>query len=427
MKFKPYYGWWIVVAAAVGQAVSPGPVAFYSIGVLMKPLAQTYGWDRAQISLIATILTVSIFAMMPFIGAAIDRVGPKKVLMPSLIGFGLALAATGFARSLLAFYAMYVVIGIVCAGANSVAYMRVLATWFDRRRGLAIGAASAGMGVGFALIPAYTQLLIDHGGLRIAFLGLGALILLVGAPVVATLLKDRPRDDQIPVTEFAHPRGTVVFEELPGVTAREAMRMPQFWALLSAFLLVAGAIFAMALHFVSAIRDIDPLHDRSILAAALLGMSATLGRLFSGYLYDKLFVPYVAAGIFSCGATGILLLAMRLSYPWPLVAALLIGYCSGTEGDALAMLCSRYFGVREYGRIYGHAFSATLVGISVIPYLMGLGYEHFHRYTEVEFALAALLSLAAMVVISLGPFPSYQSPVMPHARMGELTPGQIGS
>lgn len=424
MKSKPYYGWWVVVAAAVGLAVSPGPVAFYSIGVLMQPLARAYGWDRGQISLIATIVTAAIFVVMPVIGAAIDRLGPKKVLIPSMIAFAVTLAATGFAKSLTAFYVMYAVVGIACAGANSVGYLRAIATWFDRRRGLTIGIASAGMGLGFALIPGYTQLLLTIVGLHAAFLGLGAIVLFVGLPVVALLFKDGPRADQVLVGEFVHPQSAGAASGLPGVTAREAMRMPQFWALLLAFLLVAGGIFAMALHLVSAVRDIDPVNDRSILAASLLGIAATAGRSCSGYLYDKIFVPYVAAAIFICGAIGALLLAIGLPYPWPLVAAILIGYCSGTEGDALAMLCSRYFGVREYGRIYGHAFSATLVGIAVIPYLMGLGYEHFHRYTELEFMLAALLCLSALIVVCLGPFPRYEATGL-HTSMGDLAAAQI--
>ncbi len=109
-----------------------------------------------------------------------------------------------------------------------------------------------------------------------------------------------------------------------------------------------------------------------------------------------------------CGALGALLLALGLAYPWPLIAAALIGYCSGTEGDALAMLCSRYFGLREYGRIYGHAFSATMVGIAIVPYAMGFGYEHFHRYVELEITLAALLAVAALTIACLGPFPRWQ-------------------
>ena len=145
---------------------------------------------------------------------------------------------------------------------------------------------------------------------------------------------------------------------------------------------------------------------------ALLGIAATVGRLRSGYLYDKIFVPFVAAGIFACGSAGAILLAFGFAFPWPLAAAVLIGYCSGTEGDALAMLCSRYFGLREYGRIYGHAFSATMVGIAIMPYAVGIGYEHFHRYVELEISLAVLLGLAALIILCLGPFPSFNAPAI---------------
>ncbi len=191
----------MVLASAVGQAVSPGPVAFYSLGVLMMPLSAAHGWNRAQLSFIATVLTVSIIVVMPFIGTAIDRYGPKRVLLPSLIGFGITLSTLGLARSLSALYGLYALVGVVSAGANSVPYMRVLSAWFDRQRGLAIGVASAGMGVGFALIPGYTQWLLDRAGVALTFMGLGALILCVGVPVVALLLQDRPLTGPVPSDE----------------------------------------------------------------------------------------------------------------------------------------------------------------------------------------------------------------------------------
>jgi MFS family permease len=402
-----YAGWWMVLASAIGQAVSPGPVAFYSLGVLMNPLSAAYGGNRAQLSLVATVLTVAIIVAMPLIGRSIDRYGARKVLLPSLIGFAITLAATGIAHSLFALYGLYAIVGIVSTGANSVPYMRVLSSWFDLRRGLAIGVASAGMGVGFALIPGYTQLLVNRVGLGGAYVGLGALVLALGVPVVALLLQDRPRPEQLSAIETSSDHADA--SELPGLTAREAGRTPQFWAILGSFMLVAGAIFALALHLIPAIEDIDANRGHAILAASLLGIAATLGRLCSGYLYDKIFVPFVAAGIFACGALGAGVLALGLPYPWPLVAAVLIGCCSGTEGDALAMLCSRYFGLREYGRIYGHAFSATMVGIAIVPYAMGFGYEHFHRYVELEVLLAVLLALAALAILSLGPFPSFDT------------------
>ena len=225
---KPYPGWWMVVASAIGLAVSPGPIAFYSIGVLMQPLRFAHGWSASQVSLAATILTVSIFVMMPLVGIAVDRFGPKRVLLPSMIAFGLALACTGAAGSLYSLYLSYALIGVCCAGANSLAYMYVLSAWFDRRRGLAIGTASAGLGIGFSLVPGYTQFLVDRGGPSLAYLGLAALVVLLGVPTVFGLLRDRPDAGEAIVERPTHD-ATPALEGLAGASVGEALRMRQLW------------------------------------------------------------------------------------------------------------------------------------------------------------------------------------------------------
>jgi MFS family permease len=375
----------------------------------MQPLSQAHGWNRAQVSLTATILTVCIFLAMPAVGTAIDRYGAKQVLVPSLGGFGISLVVAGLASNLWSLYAAYALMGVICAGANSVPYMHMLSVWFDRHRGLAVGISSAGMGVGFALIPSYTQFLIDHGGLQVCYTGLAALILLVGLPVVWIFMQNKPRDDQVPPGEFKAAEDLTGSRPLEGATSGQVLRMPQFWAILCIFALVGGAVYGVALHLVPIVRAIDPLHDHSILAATLFGIMGIVGRLGAAFLYDRIFVPLVASGIFLVGTAGIAVLASGLTGPWPLVAVLMIGLCSSAEGDALAILCSRYFGLRAYGRVYGHAFAATLVGIAVVPYLLGLGYERFHGYTITLIAAAILLGTGAVLVLCLGPFPQYDA------------------
>ena len=394
---RPYYGWWVVLASAIGLAVSPGPVAFYSIGVLMQPLAESYGWNRAEVSFVATALTLSTFATMPFIGAAIDRFGAKQVLVPSMIAFGLALFACGFATTLTSLYVMYAIVGVACAGTNSVAYMQVLSVWFDRRRGIAIGVACAGMGLGFAFIPGFTQALVDRGGVQLAYAGLAALVLCVGVPVVAIVFRNAPRPEQVRPSEFVTPAASTEQGILGGATAREAAGMLQFWAILLIFAIVGGAVFGVALHLVSIVRALDPVSDASIMAATIFGLMSIVGRIVGGYLFDK----HLRAG---CRRG-------RLSYrrnrhPAPREwLAIRMGSdrgCShrllvGAEADALAILCSRYFGLRAYGKIYSYVFAATLIGISTVPFVLGVGYEHFDGYAETLFTTGALLALGALL------------------------------
>ena len=90
---------------------------------------------------------------------------------------------------------------------------------------------------------------------------------------------------------------------------------------------------------------------------------------------------------------------------WIITASILIGLASGAESDALAILVGRYFGLLAYGKIYGHIFCASLIGISVFPYILGLGYDYFGNYTEVLYICAALFGLSVILSFSLGPHP----------------------
>lgn len=403
-----FHGWWNVTAAAVGLAVSPGPIAFYSLGTLMQPLQASYGWDKAQVSFAATLLTLAIIVTTPLIGALVDRIGPKRVLVPSMVGFALGIACVPLVDTLSGFYALYCGIGIVCTGANSLAFMKLLSSWFDRHRGIAVGIASAGMGAGFAVVPAVTRFLVDYGGLAAAYRGLAGLILFVGVPTVVFLVRERPADLGLYPDGVKAPPQTAPIVPISGATTATAVRMRQFWSILAIFVFGAGTIYAVALHLVSIVDTITPGTRGSIQAATLLGITAMFGRVFAGWMFDRHFAAYVSCGIFFAAALGTFVLATGAAGPWPFIGSALLGICSGAEGDALAILVSRYFGLRAYGKIYGHAFCATMIGVATLPYLMGLGYERAGGYSDVLKVFALLLLGTAILAVRLGPYPTYE-------------------
>ena len=400
-----FYGWWILLAATIGLAVSPAPIAFYSIGVLMQPLSEAYGWSKSEISLAATLLTVAIVLTTPVIGILVDRIGPKKVLIPSMLGFALSLFALSFAASLTTFHILYFFMGVICAGANSLAYMRLLSYWFDRRRGLVVGIATAGMGLGFTIVPGFTQFLVDQGGAGSAYIGLGLLVLCAGVPVVSLIVRDTPEQCGLAVDGGAVSDAPEGDKTVTGISSVQAIRLPRFWIITGILTLGTGTIYSLALHLVSIVRIIEPETGMSILAASIIGVMMIIGRLLAGYAYDRIYAPWVTAGIFLSAAAGTLLLATGMPGIWIITASILLGLASGAESDALAILVGRYFGLLAYGKIYGHIFCASLIGISVFPYILGLGYDYFGNYTEVLYICAALFGLSVILSFSLGPHP----------------------
>ena len=144
-----FHGWWIVLAASVGLSTSPGQFAFASLGLFIIPLSQEFGWNRAEISLALTLFTLALMFSLPIAGRFVDQYGPRRVLLPSMLVMGICF--TGIAAlttELWHLYLLFVFMGSLGAGANNLPYMRIIAAWFDRGRGLAFGVAMAAVVLG---------------------------------------------------------------------------------------------------------------------------------------------------------------------------------------------------------------------------------------------------------------------------------------
>src|SRR5215510_9743601 len=163
---KVFYGWWIVLVAGVGLSLNYGPIIASTFGVFLKPLSQEFGWSRAGISLAFSLANLMFSGALPLTGRLVDRLGARKVVLPSALIFSLGVMSFYFlSASLWHFYALYMLLGGVSSGTTP-AYSKVIARWFDHKRGLALGLAMAGISVGAFLIPPLAQALITTVGWR---------------------------------------------------------------------------------------------------------------------------------------------------------------------------------------------------------------------------------------------------------------------
>ena len=407
--------------------MSPGTVIFYSFSLFINPLNVEFGWDRAQISLATTIFTIGILFACPLIGLLVDRFGPRKIIPPSLLLLGLGLITLAFIETLWQFYLVFAYLGFICVGANSLAYIRLLATWFDRRRGLVIGLASSGMGVGLIAIPPFAHYMMRIGGWQAAYAGLGVMIIAIGIPAMVLIVRDTPQ--QMGLT----PDGInqVVPRDQPpliGYSMKETLRMRQFWMLLIIFISIAGAINSVAAHLVPMVQDRGFTVETAIFAASLFGGAMMLGRLITGYLLDKFFAPHVAAVFFLASTLAITALATGVPGIFMIIACVLVGLCAGAEHDVCGYLISRYFGLLSFGKIYGYTFSVYMIGVSIFPYLMGLGFELTGSYGLISLqsllgfeltgsytmtlSLCAVLNLiSTIVLLFLGPYSKWEESI----------------
>ena len=192
---KMFYGWWVVIGSIVGLALGYSVVAVMSFGTFIKPLEESFGWTRGQISLGPTIIGLTAIVVFPYTGSLVDRFGVRKILLPSTILFGLVISSMYFLTgSLWHLYAMCVLIPILGAGTAPMTYSRLIVAWFDKKRGLALGVGLAGVGLGTTLVPMIASYFIEHYSWREAYLALGIMIIVLVWPLAKLLLKEAPAE-----------------------------------------------------------------------------------------------------------------------------------------------------------------------------------------------------------------------------------------
>lgn len=396
-----YYGWWIVIAGAVGMSAGPGQFAFGSLGVFMLPLNKEFGWSRVQISLALTCFTVALAIAIPYVGKLVDQHGSRKVLLPSLVAFAALLASIPLiADRLWILYLLFVLIGSLGAGANSLPYLRTISAWFDRRRGLALGIAMGGSGLGFVYVPPAVQYMIDTYSWRAGYFLLAAVALLVALPLVYSVLREAPtRQDHARVNELPQRPTEQLFASPMPIWG--LLKQPLLWRLFIIFCLLSFSLYGVLAHLVPMLSDRGVSPSQAALVQSALGAAVVASRVVVGLIIDRFFAPLVAVICFLLSAAGVGLLAAGVTGLPAFIAALLIGVSMGAELDVLAFLTGRYFGVERFGKVYGILFTSFLIGTSLGPVAYGMAYEALGSYATVLTLTIGLMLVSAVVTVRL--------------------------
>lgn len=404
-----FYGWWVVAACTIGISTGPGPFAFASLGLFMRPFEQEFGWGRGEVSVVLSILIVATALSLPFIGRIVDRVGARRVLLPSLIAMAACLGAIPlFVSELWHLAVVFLLIGTIAAGTNSVPYMPVLSAWFIRRRGLAIGISIAGIGLGYAYVPLLVQYMIDQYGWRSGYYALAGIVVLVSWPVIFLLFRDTPAQMGLEpdgATTGVVPRAA---SRTVGHLPREILRRSEFWMLVVIFVTLSFVLNGLLAHLVPMLTDRGMKPSAAASVAATEGVTVFFSRIMIGFLMDRFFAPHVAMVFFALSAIGLGMFVMGAVGPTAFAAIVLVGLSLGAEVDILAYLTGRYFGLRSFGAAYGLLFAAILVGTALGPVAFGYGFELTGSYTDILLICVGINLVAVVVMALLGPYPDWE-------------------
>lgn len=378
-------GWRVAAAAFVGVMVSFAPIIPYTFSLFLNPLHAAFGWQREAISGTFALAAITVAVVSPGIGILLDRFPPHRIILPSIVIFAVALASLSqLGPSIQRLYLTYFVLGLVANGTAQFAYTRTIVTWFRVRRGLALALLLTGSGVGSILIPPVTQWVISHHGWRVAYLMLGGIALL-GLPLTATLVRNRPSPQQADETPVS------------GATVRSALRSSPFWILALIIMLSAFGENGLVTNLAAVLTEHRITVQAAALALSVRGGAGIIGRLSTGFLIDRFPAQSIQTAILLLSATGTLILAFSVTSAMALLGAALLGVGLGSEADVAPYLLARYFGPKHFSVLYGLTWTAYAMGGATGPMVVGHYYDRAGFYQPrciVGLACTSLLAAA---------------------------------
>ena len=400
-------GWLLILSSGLGVACSSVVLPYYSIGALVGPLTQEFGWSRADVQFAILFSSGLGVLTAPIVGALSDRYGPRALVLPCLLGLGLGFfVAAGSQGHLWIFYFAYGVMAILGAGTTPITWTRAIAAGFDKQRGMALGLTLTGTGICAMLSPVYTVWLVEQFGWRGAYVGLGLLPILLAGPWVFFGFRP-PR-----VAEHSRSAAVPVASNVWGLSLTEAFRSYKFWVLCVSIFAVYLAMSGITPNLIPAMTDKGLTVGSAARIQGLLGIAIILGRLVVGVLVDRFWAPGVALVSLLLPVAGCLMIAGTTSLPVIYVSVLLIGFAAGAELDLMAFLVSRYFGLRHYSKIYSIMYALLAFGSGTAPTLFAAVYDRTLSYEVSFIAAAALFAVGAVVVLALGRYPVQTNPVL---------------
>lgn len=402
----PFYpGWYQVGASVIGTGLSFVIIAVLCFSIFVKPLQDEFGWQRGEIAFALSITTFVQVIINPFLGILLDKWGVRRILIPSLIMMPLVVASGYFLTdSLWSLYLLYLLIPILGAGTGGMIWSRLLVVWFDRRRGMALGIGLSGIGLGAGLMSALLQMVIDNYSWREAYLVFAGLVFLISLPCSMIFVRNSPDESgQLPDVDEMSPQG-LVRGTLGELSLAQVYRTHQYRFLMVSFLIFGVTLGGVMAHLFPMMLDQGLTTTQAGIAGSAMGLAIVLGRVGCGYMLDKLYAPYVAALFLGSPIISIALFALGITAQTAVPAAFLFGLGIGAEFDVLAFMVSRYFGVINFGKLYGHIFATFQLGHCIGPIAMGVAFDRSGYYSEVLWVFVVLLVIGAIFMANLGEY-----------------------
>jgi MFS family permease len=400
-KDRVFYGWVTVITLCTIGTILMG--TRFSYGVFFKSIAGEFELTRAVTSGIFSISMIfgSIFAVLG--GWALDRYGPRILILVMGLFTGLSLLLTSQTNSTWQLFITYSLLLSIGTSAVFVVIISTVSRWFDKKRGLAIGIANSGNGLGPLIMAPFATYLISSFDWRIAYIVIGLIALVIVIPLSKLLKKDPHEIGALP--DGANSLSTDINNEninteLTSFSLLQTLKTKSFWLFLSIWFFAGFNLLLILTHIVPHATDIGHSAGEAATILSLMSGASILGRIIMGRVSDNIGrkTTIIICSLLRAGAPIWLIWAQDL---WMLyLFAMVYGFAQGGLVPPVSALVGDIFGLRNIGKILGMQDIGYGIGAAIGPAIGGFIFDIRGSYS-LAFLFGAVAMLLGTVSIAL--------------------------
>lgn len=393
--------WGVVLAGFVGMALAI--VHVYSVGLFIEPLEAEFDWRRSEIMFGYTLYALVSALMTPLFGFLIDRFGPRRLGIVGVVTYCICLASLSLATSAIwTWWSLWILLSFGAVMVKPTVWTAAVSSLFRKGRGVALAVVLCGTGIGSSLIPVVCEYLIAQLGWRGAYTALAGICLLIALPVVFCFLTSASDNAR------REPRRAALKEQavLEGLHFKQAIFSREFFKLALAGFIITIAINSFVMNLVPIMAANGIARSTAASLAGLIGFTAIVARLVTGHLLDRwrgnvigaiiLLIPIVSCLCFIYAPNSMVAVA---------IAVILLGLTLGAELDLIAYLATRFFGLLNFGVIFGAIVSILNLAAGIGPLAVNFIYDQSGSYQLALWLYIPLCVVASLAIFSLGNYP----------------------
>ena len=374
-----YYGWFVVSLCFLTTLISAGVRS--SPSVLIHPLESEFGWSRALIASAISMNLLLFGVAAPISGFLLDRYGPRKVMLGSLLLLIIGVSGTVAVTQFWQFFLVWgVIVGIGAGGVGSVLTATIGNRWFVARRGLALGILGSASSTGQLIFLPFFMAMIAYSGWRIGSTTLIVLAVFL-LPLIFLFMRDDPADVGLQPYGAGDPKaatagGTASLRGMSAknatITVREVISHPTFWLLCGSFFVCGGTANGLiGTHLIP--HEIE-IGIPQIAAASLLGIMGGLnmvGTIFSGWMIDRVKPHRWLALVYALRGLSLLILPFVHDFTGLLFFAVIYGLDWFATVPPSMAITADTFGRQNVGKVYGWIFMSHQIGAAIMASAAG--------------------------------------------------------